>query len=301
MDRPADHTGVITVVLVAAPVAVALYLSLLYRLGVPATVVTTLLSGGAPAGVYLGWASYRNSRPDPAGKRSLAAVVDDLAGAIRRQWDEEARVRRLYDPYPLPVSWVPADGSLVDPWDVLVEQAANAGPGRASAGAGTWAAGPDELEGKGSELSDVLLRVPTGRLVVLGAPGAGKTVLMVRLVRDLLERRVGGGQVPVLVPLASWDPAKQGLREWLTAQLTIDYPALAVQAPPGLGTVPLSAALLDAGLLLPVLDGLDEVPDRSRGQAIAKINAALLPGSQVVVTCRKQEYAEAISAPGGER
>src|ERR1022692_4723396 len=221
----ADHTGVITVVLVAIPVAVALYLSLLYRLGVPATVVTTLLSGGAPAGVYLGWASYRNSRPDPAGK-NLAAVVDDLADAIRRQWDEEARVRRLYDPYALPVSWAPADGSLVDPWDVLVKQAANAGPGRAAAGAGTWAAGPDELEGTDSELSDVLLRVPTGRLVVLGAPGTGKTVLMVRLVRDLLERRVGGAPVPVLVPLASWDPAKQELREWLTAQLTIDYPAL---------------------------------------------------------------------------
>ena len=54
---------------------------------------------------------------------------------------------------------------------------------------GTWAAGPDDLAGEGGELADVLARVPTGRLVVLGEPGAGKTMLMVRLVLDLLARR----------------------------------------------------------------------------------------------------------------
>jgi GTPase SAR1 family protein len=38
--------------------------------------------------------------------------------------------------------------------------------------------------------------VPTGRLVVLGEPGAGKTILMGRLVLDLLARRADGGPVP---------------------------------------------------------------------------------------------------------
>ncbi|MGD0069081.1 MAG: hypothetical protein ABSB76_37335, partial [Streptosporangiaceae bacterium] len=93
--------------------------------------------------------------------------------------------------------------------------------------AGTWALGPDDLAGQGRELADVLARVPTGRLVVLGEPGAGKTMLMVRLVLDLLARRPAGGPVPVLTSIASWDPAKEGLRDWLAAQLLIDHPALA--------------------------------------------------------------------------
>jgi hypothetical protein len=51
-----------------------------------------------------------------------------------------------------------------------------------------------------TRLADVLERVPTGRLVVLGEPGAGKTILMVRLVLDLLARRAGDG--PNLLPPA---------------------------------------------------------------------------------------------------
>jgi hypothetical protein len=53
-------------------------------------------------------------------------------------------------------------------------------------GLAAWAERP------GGQLVDVLARVPTGRLVVLGEPGTGKTVLMVRLVLDLLARRESG-------------------------------------------------------------------------------------------------------------
>lgn len=288
-------------VLLAGSVALALYLARHYHLGVPSTVVTTVLGGGAPASLYLTWAGYRNSRRDAAGKKGLAEVVDDLADAVRRQWDEEARVRRLYDPYPLPVSWEPADASLVDPWNVLVKQASNVGRPLSAKETKAWASGPAQLAGTDSDLSKVLLRVPTRRLVVLGGPGAGKTMLMVRLLRDLLASRASGDPVPVLLPLASWNPAETDLRTWLTDQLTIDYPALAAEVPSGTGDTPLSAALLDAGLVLPILDGLDEIADSVRGQAIAKINDSLLPGSQLVVTCRTAHYREAIGASDGVR
>ena len=72
--------------------------------------------------------------------------------------------------------------------------------------AGTWAAGLDDLAGEGGELVEVLARVPTGRLIVLGEPGAGKTMLMVRLVLDMLARRASGGCVPFLASVASWNP-----------------------------------------------------------------------------------------------
>ena len=165
--------------------------------------------------------------------RTWAQVADQLAIAVGAQWEAEAAIRRLNDPYPLPVSWVAADASLTDSWDSMVTLAVSGAGWRAPPPEGIWAAGPDELAGKGGQLAEVLARVPTGRLVVLGEPGAGKTMLMVRLVLDLLARRSGGGPVPVLASIASWNPAGQDLHGWLAAQLVIDHPALAGRAASG--------------------------------------------------------------------
>ncbi len=99
-----------------------------------------------------------------------------------------------------------------------------------------WASAAEDLAGEGGELANVLAYVPTRRLVVLGEPGAGKTILMVRLVLDMLVDRAPGGQVPFLVPLASWNPKEQELRAWLADRMTVEVPALA--AP---GVVPVRA------------------------------------------------------------
>ncbi|MGD0700744.1 MAG: NACHT domain-containing protein [Trebonia sp.] len=141
---------------------------------------------------------------------------------------------------------------------------------------------------------DVLTRVPTGRLVVLGDPGGGKTMLTVRLVLDLLAHRTSGGPVPILAPVASWDPSNQGLRDWLVDWLTIDYPALAGPAPIGRAEPSQAEALLASGLILLILDGLDEIPEHVRGPAISRINNAIRPGERLVVTCRSREYQDAI-------
>ena len=251
--------------------------------------------------LWVTWAAFRDSRRSGAadGGPGMARVADELAVAVGNQWSREAAVRRLNDPYPLPVSWAAADADLADAWDSLVEaggQRRRMAPARAGQ---AWATGPDDLAGEGGELADVLARVPTGRLVVLGEPGAGKTMLMVRLVLDLLARRAAGGPVPVLASVASWNPAGQDLRDWLGARLVIDYPALAGPPPPGRTEPTRAAALLAAGLILPVLDGLDEIPEQVRGPAISRINDALRPGEQVVVTCRTQQYRDAVRPPDG--
>ena len=229
----------------------------------------------------------------------MAQVADQLAVAVGIQWEAEAAVRRLNDPYPLPVSWAAADPSLTDAWDSLVKLATSGAGWPAPPPAGTWAAGPEDLAGAGGELAEVLARVPTGRLVVLGEPGAGKTMLMVRLVLDLLARRAAGGPVPFLASVASWDPADQDLRDWLAAQLVIDHPALAAPPPAGMTEPTQAAALLASGLILPVLDGLDEIPEQVRGPAISRINDALRPGEPLVVTCRTQQYRDAVRPQGG--
>ena len=47
-------------------------------------------------------------------------------------------------------------------------------------------------------------------------------MLLIRLVLDLLARRESAEPVPVLVSLASWDPAGQNLNDWLIAQIISD-------------------------------------------------------------------------------
>ena len=295
--RPARRTGVIVLALLFASVGGALYLAHHYHLGVAPTGVAVLVGGGAPAALYLAWASYRDAAG--GGGLSLAEVADQLAVAVGAQWTAEAAARRLNIPYPLPVSWGAADASLTDGWDVLVKLAASGAGWPRPLPASTWAAGPDDLVGDGGQLADVLTRVPTGRLVVLGEPGAGKTMLMVRLVLDLLARRAAGGPVPLLVSAASWDPVGQDLRSWLVAQLLIEYPALAAPPPTDRTESTRAAALLASGLIVLVLDGLDEIPEQLRGPAINRINNALGAGEQVVVTCRTQQYRDAVRPQGG--
>lgn len=129
--------------------------------------------------LWVTWAGYRDARQPSS--LSMAEVADQLAVAVGAQWEAEARVRRLNDPYPLPISWTAADASLTYGRDSLVRLATSGAGWPPPPAAGTWAAGPHELAGAGNGLADVLARVPTGRLMVLGEPGAGKTMLMVRL------------------------------------------------------------------------------------------------------------------------
>ena len=258
-------------------------------------VVTFLL--GLPA-LYLGWVALQGGgRPE-----SLVQIADELASRLRSQWAKEAEARGLYDPYPLPVTWTAADAPRAGDLDTL-KTLATSGFGWSASARESWARGPEDLAGGGDKkLADVLAAVPTGRLVVLGEPGTGKTMLMVGLVLDLLhpDRRSSGGPVPVLAPLASWDPGSQDLHDWLGAMLITGYPNLAAAPPRGTTGDNRFEALLEAGLILPVLDGLDELPDQVRGPAISQINKGLKPGEQLVITCRTEQYQAAVSPPGDQ-
>ena len=300
--HPSRRDGLIALGLFLVPAVVLLALTLAGRHDLlSATTVTILVSLGLGLPVlWLTWAMYRDSRRSgtSASRLSLADATDQLALAVRDQWEAEAAVRRLNDPYPLPITWIP-NTSLSDSWDSLVRLASSGAGWPSPADAGTWAIDADGLVGGDNDLANTLTRVPTGRIVVLGEPGAGKTMLMVRLVLDLLAQRTPGSAVPVLTSIASWNPLEQTLKDWLIARLSLDHPGLTAAGSPGREERTLAEELLTNGLVIPILDGLDEMPDEERRIAIVRINDSLRPGERLVLTCRIRQYQDAIRSPEG--
>ncbi|MGF0172749.1 NACHT domain-containing protein [Streptomyces sp. Marseille-Q5077] len=260
------RAGIVYLTLLAAGTLGALLVA--PRVEDPAAVVAALLPTGA--GAYLAWSAYRADRAEAASAATDPAVVADrLAVAVRRQWEAEARARRLADPYPLPVSWRGADA---DPVGVTE--------------------GPAGRDGEiGAVFAD---RVPGRRLLVLGAPGSGKTLLLVRLLLALIGERAAGGPVPVLFPLASWDPTAVDLRAWMERKLVQDHAELGAAAPGEYGGTTLAGMLLERRLVLPVLDGFDELPAATSGLALHLIAEALPYGCGLVLSSRPAEYGAAL-------
>jgi hypothetical protein len=86
------------------------------------------------------------------------------------------------------------------------------------------------------------------RLVVTGAPGAGKTVLALELLLALIEHRDETDPVPVRISLSGWN-TDTSLAGYVINHLVQAYDVSRSRA----------TQLVDHDLVLPVLDGLDEM------------------------------------------
>ncbi|WP_229787346.1 NACHT domain-containing protein [Actinokineospora fastidiosa] len=204
-------------------------------------------------------------------------AADELAHAVRARWQREEEQRQIHDPFPLPVRWRTVAEELTDSWADIR---------RAGAAGGQE---PLDLSGRLDQIVEVYRRIPSGRLVVLGQAGSGKTILTLRFVLDLLRTRAAGEAVPVVFNLASWNPTTTGLRDWLAAQLRRDHPGLNAPGPDG---STLAAALVETDRVVPVLDGFDEIADGLHRPALEALNATRLP---LLLTSRPGEYAAAVA------
>jgi Protein kinase domain/NACHT domain len=220
--------------------------------------------------------------------------ADRLAAAVAEQWRREYFVRKFNDTVrELTVFWMPGDQAVATRWEDLVREATHGLGAQKGARRSAWATSAQRLSGFEHELPEVLDRVPTGWLVVLGDPGYGKSMLMLRLVLDLVWRRPAGGIVPVFVPMTSWDPEVDDLGPWLEKQLPNDYPGLDAKVRGADGERSRIADLLARQKIMPILDGLDEMPLAARRRAVDRLNEVFISPSRpprLVVTCRTTEY-----------
>lgn len=181
---------------------------------------------------------------------SLGRAARELASAVRRQWTTEAEKRALRQPEPLRVRFG-------DSGDVR-------------------------------EVATIFRQLERRQLVVLGAPGAGKTVAALLLTLELLEHPREGEPVPILLTAASWNPKKDHLDTWAARRLRDDYPALDKDT---------TEKLVADGLVMIVLDGLDEMPAELHAKALSRLNDAA-GRRPLVVTCRSAEYHAAVARSG---
>lgn len=107
---------------------------------------------------------------------------------------------------------------------------------------------PDPETTPGAGITDFYRRTAHARLVIVGGGGTGKTVLLIRMTLGLLDLRRPGEAVPYRLSAADWDVG-EGLDHWMTRGLARESGLSSGEA----------ALLVSDGLILPVLDGLDEM------------------------------------------
>ena len=166
-------------------------------------------------------ARARRARTSQAGQAAGGPDPDHVTGvlaiAVKKQWEREAGERGLTGIEPIPVTWGRPSLPLAGPI------AAATGSRRFAALPGLAQTGEAQLAaGKLSHLHAVYGGLTSGRLVIAGAPGSGKSGAAVLLVLAALEYRDHVPTedrpmvpVPVLVTAQDWDPRHQPVSEWL--------------------------------------------------------------------------------------
>ncbi|TCO55719.1 hypothetical protein [Actinocrispum wychmicini] len=207
-----------------------------------------------------------NSRPQ------LSPPVDErlrlLARASWNQWTVAANDRRLLHPAPLPIRWCRSMAPVAGP--VSATEYARFDP---LAGL-TAVSGSDLCEGGRRALHQVYGGLPSGRVLLVGPPGSGKSAAAILLLLDALRYREQATPedqaripVPVLFTLHGWDPDHgESVTDWMAGKLAETYPLFRSRA--GRHA---AIDLLTAGHVAGFLDGLDEIPESVRPGVLAAL------------------------------
>ena len=203
----------------------------------------------------------RTARPDDAATRHI------LLDKVRTFWVEGVLEQSLHGAALIDLRKEAQPDALVHPWEMVVQR-----PDL-----------PPRPLPPGQSILDTF--DDTGKaLLILGAPGAGKTTTLLELARQLLDRAAASpaSPIPVVFNLSSWSERQPTLDDWLVEELNAKY-----LIPHKVGR-----AWIEADQILLLLDGLDEMRQDAQPACAAAINQfrrkrGLTP---IAVCCRAEEY-----------
>ncbi|WP_239331818.1 hypothetical protein [Frankia sp. CiP3] len=223
----------------------------------------------------------------------LTDVAEELAAAVKKQWIWEADKRGLIRLPAIPVRWRWAPG-MTSKLEVVVNESHRHAlfpplPGVTSATSASLQSGGLQ------ELFDAYGGVESGRLVVMGKYGSGKSASAILMLLDASTHRDGLDDVqrakvpvPVLLTAHGWDPRHQNLSQWLTGRLEKDYQFLRSTR----GGRSAAAKLVEDGRVALFLDGFDEMSCELHADALEEIRR--LTTFRLVILSRDREFAAAV-------
>jgi hypothetical protein len=123
-------------------------------------------------------------------------------------------------------------------------------------------------------------------LLILGEPGSGKTVALLKLAEDLIVRAKPDLRqpIPVVFNLSSWSRETQIIEKWLVQELQRKY-----HVPPAIGR-----PWVKSEALVLLLDGLDEVRADQRNACVKALNLFMQTHgtTEIAICCRIGDYQE---------
>jgi len=232
------------------------------------------------------------------GGRPAARPVDVLAAglalAVDREWRTAANERQLL-PDPIPVRWSLSDltgtGSVTAAVGTADQPPAFPPlPGQSRTTEAQLRAGGGRIE-----LHAGYAGLASGRIIVAGAPGAGKSGAAILLLLDALTHRdtldkTQRARVPVPVLLTShgWNPHTTPVQDWLADRLAATYPMFGHRR----GRVEAAELVAARDRIALILDGLDEMDAGLRPAALQALSDAPF---RVIVLTRSRELIDAAS------
>lgn len=183
---------------------------------------------------------------------------------VKQTWVDGKLKASLHNEILIPLRMKIQMGTVEDPWGQEFEL-------------------PDRTFPKEEKIGDIFHKA-SNFLLILGAPGSGKTIALLELARDLIARAELNPYepIPVVFHLSSWTDKAESLVDWLVAELRSKY-----QIPEKTGR-----RWLQKHRIMPLLDGLDEIKPNNRDGCVKAINeftqGAGLTG--LAVCSRRGEY-----------
>lgn len=137
----------------------------------------------------------------------------------------------------------------------------------------------------GTAATNIFDEIGAGRtLLVLGEPGSGKTITLLKLAETLVARTENDLRqpLPVVVNLSSWAQKRQSIANWLIQELYKIY---------GISKS-LGEAWVEQEQLILLLDGLDEVDAKYQNDCIKALNQFIQEHglTEMVVCSRIRDY-----------